>query len=223
MESFGGKRLMAMKHSALPRNCPRLLRMVPCALTAWLAVGLTCQIATAQQVQVTLNPAETQIHISVHDVHSGVHGNFKLKSGSVLFDRANGSASGEIVVDAASGDTGNSTRDHKMNQDVLESLRYPDIVFAPSRVIGEVAAQGTSNIQVQGTFRIHGASHEITLSMPVQVSGEKLVATTTFVVPYESWGMKNPSVLFLRVDGKAEVSITATGRIVLANSVNSVH
>jgi polyisoprenoid-binding protein YceI len=156
-------------------------------------------------------------------VHGGVHGSFKLKSGSVLFDRSNGAASGEILVDAASGATGNSTRDHKMNQDVLESQHYPDIVFTPSKVIGEVATQGNSNIQVLGTFRIHGASHQITLSMPVQISGEKLVATTTFVVPYESWGMKNPSVLFLRVDGKAEISITAAGRIVLANGGVSMH
>jgi len=53
----------------------------------------------------------------------------------------------------------------------------------------------------------------------VQVSGDQLTATTTFVVPYASWGMKNPSVLFLRVDGKAEVSVTAVGRTV-ANATN---
>lgn len=208
-----------MKHFAQPQICRRLPRV----RTLCLSIGLTCSVAAAQQMQVTLNPAETQISISVHDVHGGVHGSFRLKSGSVLFDRANGHASGEIVVDAASGVTGDGTRDHKMNQDVLESQSYPDIAFAPSRVIGEVAAQGTSNIQVQGMFRIHGASHEIMLSMPVQISGEKLVATTTFVVPYESWGMKNPSVLFLRVDGKAEVSITATGRVVRVNGGNAIH
>jgi polyisoprenoid-binding protein YceI len=208
-----------MKHFEQLRICRRLPWIVLRAWTVCLVIGLTCKLAAAQQVQVTLNPAETQIDISVHDVHGGVHGRFKLKSGSVLFDRASGGASGEIVVDARSGVTGNSTRDHKMNQEVLESQRYPDIIFAASRVIGEVAAQGNSNIQVQGTFRIHGASHEITLSMPVQVSGEKLVATTTFVVPYEAWGMKNPSVLFLRVDGKAEVTIKAAGRIVRGNGV----
>lgn len=200
----------------------RLRWIVPRCWAVFLAIGLNCN-AAAQQVQVTLNPAETQINLSVNDVHGGVHGTFKLKSGSVLFDRASGSASGEIVVDATSGVTGNSVRDHKMNQEVLESQRYPEIVFSPDKVIGETAAQGTSNIQVQGTFRIHGASHEITLSMPVQISGEKLVATTTFVVPYASWGMKNPSVLFLRVDGKAEISIRAAGRIVVANGDNSIH
>jgi polyisoprenoid-binding protein YceI len=222
MESFGGERLIAMKHVAQHQICRRLPWTFFRAWIVCLAIGLTCRIAAAQQVQVTLNPADTQIAISVHDVHGEVHGSFKLKSGSVLFDRANGSASGEIVVDAASGVTGNSTRDHKMNHDVLESQRYPDIIFAPTKITGEVLALGNSNIQVQGMFRIHGTSHEITLAMPVQISGEKLAATTTFVVPYESWGMKNPSLLFLRVDGKAEVSIKTTGRIVLMNGGKSI-
>ncbi len=212
-----------MERSAQWRIGRRLPWIPPRAWIIFLAIGLACKLVAAQQVQVALNPAETQIDISVHDVHGGVHGSFKLKSGSVLFDRATGSASGEIVVDATSGVTGNSTRDHKMNREVLESQRYPDIVFAPSKVMGEVATQGTSNLQVQGTFRIHGTSHEITLTMPVQISGEKLVTTTSFVVPYESWGMKNPSVLFLRVDGKAEVSIKATGRIVPVNPGESTH
>ena len=180
-------------------------------------------VASAQQVQVRLNPAETTINISVHDVHGGVHGSFRLKYGSLMFDRASGNAKGEIVVDATSGNTGNSTRDRKMNQEVLDSLHYPEITFSPKKVVGEVAGQGNSNIQVVGTFSIHGAAHEITLSIPVQISGDKLSATTTFVVPYESWGMKNPRVLFLRVDGKAEVSIATNAHISVANDASLVH
>lgn len=188
--------------------------------TGWLLALITALAlpAIAQQVQVTLSPADTKVDIDVHDVHGGFHGRFKLKSGSVLFDRTTGNASGEIIVDATSGTTGIASRDHKMHNEVLQSGRYPEITFIPRRVVGQVAPQGTSNIQVQGTFHIHGADHDLTLSMPVEVSGDRVRATTSFVVPYESWGMKNPSMLFLRVSGKADVTVTAVGTISLAKA-----
>jgi hypothetical protein len=37
-------------------------------------------------------------------------------------------------VDATSGDTGNTGRDHKMHQEILESQRYPEIIFTPTRM-----------------------------------------------------------------------------------------
>ncbi len=187
-----------------------------------LLVTAFCSAALAQQVQVTLDPAQTKINISVHDVHGGFQGNFKLKSGILTFDRKTGTANGELIVDAATGDTGNSSRNRKMYKEVLEIQRYPEITFIARKVVGDVAAQGSSNIQVQGIFHIHGVDHDLTLSVPVQLSGDKVTATTSFVVPYESWGMKNPSLFFLRVDGKADVSVSTVGRVTLVNEGNSV-
>ena len=89
-----------------------------------------------------------------------VHGTFKLKSGSIVFDPRTGDASGEIVVDAKSGESGNHTRDGKMQKEVLESARFPEIVFFPKHVSGSVPAQGSSTLQVQGVFRIHGGDHD---------------------------------------------------------------
>lgn len=186
-----------------------------------LLIAAFCSAAVAQQVQVILDPAQTRINISVHDVHGGFQGSFKLKSGAVTFDRKSGAANGELIVDAASGDTGNSTRNRKMYKDILEIQRYPEITFIAEKVIGDVAAQGTSNIQVQGIFHIHGVDHDLALSVPVQLNGDKVTATTSFVVPYESWGMKNPSLFFLRVDGKADVSVSAVGRVTLGNDGNA--
>ncbi len=182
-------------------------------LLALLVASGTMLPAAAQQMQVTLDPAQTKINISVHDVHGGVQGTFNLKSGVILFDQKTGDASGELIVDAGSGQTGNSSRDSKMNKDVLESKRYPEITFSPKHVSGSIAQQGSSNIQVQGVFRIHGADHALTLAVLIQVNGDRTTGSTSFEVPYESWGMKNPSLLFLRVDGKAEVSVTTAGRI----------
>ena len=196
-------------------------RPIFCVSVAIVLLAAWSSAAIAPQVQVTLDPAQTKINISVHDVHGGVHGIFAMKSGTVNFDSSTGAASGEIIVDAASGDTGNNSRDHKMKKDVLETQRYPEITFTPRRIVGQFAPQGTSNIQCEGVFAIHGATHNLTLAVPVQVSGNKITGSTSFEVPYEAWGMKNPSVLFLRVDGKAEVTVSFAGRIALSTATGA--
>ena len=92
-----------------------------------------------------------------------------------------------------------------MHQDILESAKYPEIVFTPDRVDGGVARQGASQIQVHGVFRIHGAAHEITLPVEVRIDNGQPSARTSFTIPYVKWGMKNPSTLFLRVSDKVEI------------------
>lgn len=152
-----------------------------------------------------------------------VHGTFRLRSGAISFDPSTGDASGELVVDATSGDSGNQTRDTKMNKDVLESKRYPEITFLAKKVSGKMPDAGASTLQVQGVFHIHGADHELTVSIPVEVTGSSLKATTNFTVPYQSWGMKNPSTLFLHVDDKVQITINGAGKITKAAAARSSH
>jgi len=179
-----------------------------------VALFLLCSIAAAaQQVQITLDPAQTKVDWTLGDVLHTVHGTFKLKSGNIVFDSKTGDASGQIVVDAISGESGNHTRDGKMQKEILESARYPDIVFLPKHVSGNLPAQGASTLQVQGVFRIHGGDHDLTLSLPVQADGSRATATTTFDVPYEAWGMKNPSTFLLKVENKVEISISTVGTV----------
>lgn len=177
----------------------------------------------AQQLQVTLDPAQTKIEWTLTATLHTVHGTFKLRSGSLSFDQSTHNANGELVVDATSGDSGNSTRDSKMNKDVLESKRYPEITFVPKRVTGRVATQGTSTVQVQGTLHIHGADHDLTLSLPVQINGTEMRTSTSFTVPYQAWGMKNPSTLFLRVADKVQISVSAVGKLTVAGAAQISH
>ncbi|HKO03554.1 MAG TPA: YceI family protein, partial [Candidatus Acidoferrales bacterium] len=149
-----------------------------------------------------------------------VHGSFKLKSGTIRLDPASGKANGVIIVDATSGESGSSGRDKKMHQDVLESRKFPEIVFAPKQVKGTLLPGAVSQFEVSGTFRLHGADHELTLAIAVQPAGQKLNAATHFVVPYAAWGLKNPSVFFLRVSDKVEIDVRAAGQILPAAPQN---
>jgi polyisoprenoid-binding protein YceI len=184
------------------------------ALFVWLL--LLPSMVAAQQIKLNLDPAQTKIEWTLGDVLHTVHGTFKLKSGIVTFDPKSGDASGEIIVDASSGESGNQTRDKKMHKEILESQRYPEIVFSPKHVTGKLADQGTSNIQVQGVFRIHGADHDLTLSLTVEKSGDAVKTRTSFVVPYQDWGMKNPSTFLLKVENKVSINISSAGHITAA-------
>lgn len=162
-------------------------------------------MANAQEVALHCDPVQGSANFTLGDVTHTVKGTFRMKSGELHFDPSSQKVSGEIVFDATSGQSGNASRDRKMHKDVLESARYPEIEFRPDHVEGTVAASGTSTVQVHGMFRIHGAEHEMTAPAEVTPAGDHWTVTSHFSVPYQKWGMKNPSVLFLRVGNSVDL------------------
>ena len=142
-----------------------------------------------------------------------VRGTFQLKQGHLEFDPAAQSISGDVVIDATSGNSGSTGRDRRMHQQVLESERYPEIRFTPTKITGTVSSTSNSAVMVTGMFEIHGQRHEITIPMDVRVVGDRVTARGKFVVPYVAWGMKDPSNFLLKVEKKVTIEILAEGRI----------
>jgi polyisoprenoid-binding protein YceI len=177
-----------------------------------LVVGV--QPAQGQATTLELDPTHTSITFTLSDVLHTVHGTFRLERGSLLFEQVSGRLSGEIVVDAKSGESGVGMRDRKMHREVLESAQYPEILFRPDFVEGAVASQGKSSVKIHGIFRIHGVDREITVPAEVEMAADRWSATTHFTVPYAKWGMKNPSTLFLRVSDSVEIDLAAAGSVV---------
>ena len=174
---------------------------------------LPALLAQAQQKTFTLDPAQAKINFTVDSTLHTVHGNFRLKRGSIQFDNATGQAGGEIVVDSASGQSGSEGRDKKMHKDILESPKYSDIVFTPQHVKGTVAAEGKSQLEVEGVLTMHGKSKPVTMPLEVQLQGGAGTADGSFTVKYQEWGMKNPSTFILRVSDKVEIHVHAAGRM----------
>ena len=183
-------------------------------LTALALLCFAICSAAAQQTALQLDPAQTSVKFTLHDVVHTVHGTFKLKTGLLEFDPSSGKLSGEVVVDARSGDSGSGMRDRKMHDEVLESEKYPEISFRPDRVEGTVTSEGNSAVKVHGMFRIHGVDREIDVPAEVQMSPGHWSATVHFTVPYAKWGMTNPSMLFLRVDNSVQIDFAAAGSII---------
>jgi polyisoprenoid-binding protein YceI len=177
--------------------------------------------AAAQDTAFQLDPAQTSVKFTLGDVLHTVRGTFLLKHGALQFDPASGKISGEIVVDAKSGESGSGMRDRKMHKEILESERYPDIAFRPDKIEGPLASQGKSSVMVHGTFSIHGVDREITVPAEVEMSADHWTATVHFTVPYEKWGMKNPSTLFLRVNDSVEIDLVAAGTLAKPSAISS--
>lgn len=182
-----------------------VLALIPIVFAATPAIS-----RSTDEIVLELDPAQTEIHFSLPDVLHTVHGTFQLKSGTVRFEPATGKASGAIVVDVASGESGSPARDRKMHNDILESQRYPEAIFIPERTEGRFASEGISELQVHGLFKMHGTEHEMTFQTRVDAQGDQLVVNLHSVIPYVQWGMKNPSTFILRVSDKVQLDIRAT-------------
>ena len=182
-------------------------------LCSILAVTFAASVAQAQQKAFTLDPAQTKVNFTVDSTLHTVHGDFRLKSGSIQFDDATGAASGELVVDSASGESGSNGRDKKMHKDILESPKYSDIVFTPRHVKGTVANEGKSNVEVEGILTMHGKSKPVTMPLEVQLQNGNGSADGSFSVKYLEWGMKNPSTFILRVNDTVQIHVHAVGKI----------
>jgi polyisoprenoid-binding protein YceI len=178
---------------------------------------LSALAASAQTYAFELAPQQSKVAFTLGDVLHTVHGDFQLKSGAVHFDTATGAASGLLVVDARSGDSGNKSRDRKMHKEILESAKFPEITFAPQHVRGQVPQEGKALVTMDGIMTLHGQPHEISIEVPVEVHAGQAVADMNFIVPYVKWGLKNPSTFILRVDDKVTINVHAVGRLATAN------
>ena len=168
----------------------------------------------AQSYVVNLDPAQTKITFTLDTTLHVVHGTFQLKSGQIHFDKATGKASGAIIVDAQSGDTDNKSRDKKMHQEILESPKYPEFVFTPQQVRGSFDPRKASQVDLAGTFRIHGQDHDLSMTIAIQpVSPAQVQCDTHFAIPYVKWGMKDASTFLLHANDTVELEIHATAQV----------
>jgi len=183
-------------------------------------LGCATAFAQPQELRFQFDPSTTKITFTLGDILHTVRGSFRLKQGDVKYNVGTRSIAGTLTVDATSGESGNHSRDRKMHKEILESARYPEIIFRPDRVDGTVAPLGTSSVQVHGIFSIHGSDHELTMPVRVEVFPDHWIADTHFTIPYVKWGIKNPSTFVLRVSESVEIDVHATGANPVAGSAH---
>ena len=167
----------------------------------------------AAEQTLTLDPAATTVEWTLGATLHTVAGGVRLVEGRVRFDADSGAASGEIVVDAESASTGLGLRDRTMHRDVLESGRYPRIVYRAERLRVLRRDAAGAEIELEGVLDMHGQQHAIVLPARLAARGGRIAIETSFRVTYVDWGMQNPSTLFLRVDRFVDVRVRSEGTI----------
>ena len=155
--------------------------------------------AATTTVRWTLN---TNTHI--------VHGTFRLKNGAVHINRGTGEASGLIVIDATSGESGDSSRDARMHSAIIESAKFPTITFRPAHVAGKIDLSATDSITVDGVMNLHGQDQPMQMIVNHHPKDPGLAAETHFMVPFVAWGLKDPSTFIFRTEKQVAIDIDAT-------------
>jgi polyisoprenoid-binding protein YceI len=218
-------RLLSLQRSSLPtmfQSLPRpsanlhssrnLLRNALILLAAALFPAILHAQDKAQN-KLSLDTTRSEVHFTLTDTLHVVHGTFHIQQGDVTFDPATGKANGSILVDALSGQSGNSIRDHRMAKDELKAPDYKTIAFAPTRFTGTFNPTGDSTLQVHGLFTLIGTPHEIDVPMQVQVDGDRIHAVGSFTVPYVQWGLKDPSTFMIKVNKEVHVDLDLSGTL----------
>ena len=186
-------------------------RQVPQATTASTAVSSTSAPPLTSPVSLTLDPAQSKVHFIVPTTLHTVHGTFDVTRGSLNFDPGSGTATGQIVVNAKSGQSGNNSRDSRMHKEILETSRFPEAVFRPTQIEGVVSSAGACEIKVHGAFSVHGSDHDVIALVHAELAGQTWRGTATFDVPYVQWGIKDPSNFLLKVNHVVSVEIEMAG------------
>ena len=169
--------------------------------------------ALAQHQAFAVNPDASEVKMTLKTTREVVNGTFHIQSGSLEFDRSAAKMSGSVVVLAGSGETGDGSRDKKMNKEILLVEQHPAISFEPKSYAGVIAPSGDSTIQVTGIFTLLGTPHEITIPILVHLEGTTATAKAHFVVPYIQWGLKDPSFLFWKADHDVAIDLFLTGQL----------
>jgi polyisoprenoid-binding protein YceI len=161
----------------------------------------------------TFDAAKTTIGYNLAGWPHVTNGTFKLKRGTIRVDPVSGRMLGSLVVDAASGDSGHSVRDARMNNSVLEVQGFPEISFEPKQVESHGTSPGEFPVSVRGVMTIHGSTHPLTVVARVERHNDTVVVHCNFAIPYVAWGLKDPSILFFTVAKEVDVEVTAVSHL----------
>lgn len=165
-----------------------------------------------KEVTLEMDPTQTTVHYIVDTTLHTVHGTFSLKKGSAVhFDPQNGKAGGEVTVYATSGESGNSSRDERMHKEILETAKYPEAIFRPSRIEGSVVRDGVSDVKLHGVLLLHGNEREVIAVVHAEIKGDHWKGTAKFDVPYLQWKVKDPSSWLLKVKPVVNVELDMAG------------
>jgi len=184
------------------------------ALALAAALALAPAAARAAEQRLLLEPGTTKIRFTLGATLHTAEGSVQLARGELRFDPDAGTATGEIVMDAKSAETGLSSRDANMHRDVLESEKFPTITFRAERLdVGRRDAT-SADVTLVGSLVLHGETRPLAIPAKLVARDPTHVGISAgFRVPYVDWNMVDYSTFVLRVDRFVDVTLDAEGTL----------
>lgn len=111
----------------------------------------------------TIDPQHTFPNFKINHLgFSTMYGRFGETSGTLTIDRENDTGSVNVVIDAASIDTGFKKRDdHLRSPDFLNVVEFPEITYRSTKV----ALHDDDSATVEGNLTIQGVSKPVRLNV----------------------------------------------------------
>lgn len=141
-----------------------------------------------------------------------VHGKAPELSGTVdavLGAEGEWSIQARVVVKAAAMVTGNDKRDRNMREKVLETDRFPEIVFEARQIRADLSrfkAGERFTVTAAGDLTVHGKALPIQFSVEVLVFGDHAILQGSFPLSWKPYGLNDPSFGIVTVKDPLKVS-----------------
>jgi polyisoprenoid-binding protein YceI len=159
------------------------------------------------------DPAQGSFKWTVNSTLHAVHGTFALKSARFEINTDTDRVTGEVLVDAASGDSGDQSRDRRMHSEILQSDKFTEVIFRPESLDGKVALSGSSEGRLKGAIVLHGSEHETNVPVRLELGSDRWKGTASVAIPYVEWGLKDPSNFLLRVAKVVNFEVVLAGSV----------
>jgi polyisoprenoid-binding protein YceI len=173
------------------------------------AIGILLAAAALAEEPATLHyrilSAGSELRWDLPATLHTVHGTAPKLSGNVDAERGPGGewrVQSRIVVGAAAMATENSSRDQKMREKILETDRFPEIVFEATHVVADLSRFGKDQhftVEVTGDLTVHGKSVSLRLPVDVFVFPDYVVLNGSFPLLWKQFGLADPSFGLVKV------------------------
>lgn len=131
------------------------------SILASLALAVVAGTASAEGVELSIDPQHSNVGFRVRHLFTKVAGQFRAFEGAIDFDQKNMAASKvAVTIQVASIDTNVEARDKDLrSKRFFDVERYPTITFTSAGITDVAGERG----RIRGTLTMHGVSREVVL------------------------------------------------------------
>lgn len=160
---------------------------------SWAAAQTFTVVADQSQAGYTVS--EKVVGLSLPRDAVGVTG---LVSGTVVLAAEGGVAEGSsLTVDLRGLTSDAARRDRFIQNNTLETARYPDAVLVPTELRGlptPLPTSGTVGFQIVGDLTVHGTTRTVTWEATGDFSADAVSLEATTEVTFDDFGLRRPVV-----------------------------